>query len=120
VFFSTHILPDVEMICDRVGILVKGSLRAVGAVQELVGAGAVTSIEIVVQGLAESGIQEAERLGGTVVKRGDQVLIKLEDTTKVDHMLDVIRQQAGRPVSLVPHKRSLEDLFLKEVGVGRP
>jgi ABC-2 type transport system ATP-binding protein len=120
VFFSTHILPDVEMICDRVGILVKGSLRAVGAVQELVGAGAVTSIEIVVQGLAESGIQEAERLGGTVVKRGDQVLIKLEDTTKVDHMLDVIRRQAGRPVSLVPHKRSLEDLFLKEVGVGRP
>jgi ABC-2 type transport system ATP-binding protein len=120
VFFSTHILPDVEMICDRVGILVKGSLRAVGAVQELVGAGAVTSIEIVVQGLAESGVQEAERLGGTVVKRGDQVLIKLEDTTKVDHMLDVIRRQAGRPVSLVPHKRSLEDLFLKEVGVGRP
>jgi len=120
VFFSTHILPDVEMICDRVGILVKGHLRAVGAVHELVGAGAVTSIEIVVQGLAESGVQEAERLGGTVVKRGDQVLIKLEDTTKVDHMLDVIRRQAGRPVSLVPHKRSLEDLFLKEVGVGRP
>ena len=120
VFFSTHILPDVEMICDRVGILVKGSLCAVGAVQELVGAGAVTSIEIVVQGLAESGGQEAERLGGTVVKRGDQVLIKLEDTTKVDHMLDMIRRQAGRPVSLVPHKRSLEDLFLKEVGVGRP
>ncbi len=120
VFFSTHILPDVEMICDRVGILVKGSLCAVGAVQELVGAGAVTSIEIVVQGLAESGVQEAERLGGTVVKRGDQVLIKLEDTTKVDHMLDMIRRQAGRPVSLVPHKRSLEDLFLKEVGVGRP
>jgi len=119
VFFSTHILPDVEMICDRVGILVKGHLRAVGAVQDLVGAGAVTSIEIVVQGLAESGVQEAERLGGTAVQRGDQVLIKLEDATKVNHMLEVIRRHAGRLVSLVPHKRSLEDLFLKEVGVGR-
>ena len=119
VFFSTHILPDVEMICDRVGILVQGHLRAVGAVQELVGAGAVTSIEIVVQGLAESGVQEVGRLGGTVVQRGDQVLIKLEDATKVNHMLEVIRRHAGRLVSLVPHKRSLEDLFLKEVGVGR-
>jgi len=119
VFFSTHILPDVEMICDRVGILVKGHLRAVGAVQDLVGAGAVTSIEIVVQGLAESGVQEAERLGGTAVQRGDQVLIKLEDATMVNHMLEVIRRHAGRLVSLVPHKRSLEDLFLKEVGVGR-
>ncbi len=120
VFFSTHILPDVEMICDRVGILVKGHLRAVGAVQELVGAGAVTSVEIVVQGLAGSGVQEAGRLGGTVVQRGDQMLIKLEDETKVNHMLEVIRRHAGRLVSLVPHKRSLEDLFLKEVGVGRP
>jgi ABC-2 type transport system ATP-binding protein len=119
VFFSTHILPDVEMICDRVGILVKGHLRAVGAVQDLVGAGAVTSVEIVVQGLAESGVQEAGRLGGTVVQRGDQVLIKLEDATKVNHMLEVIRRHAGRLVSLVPHKRSLEDLFLKEVGVGQ-
>jgi ABC-2 type transport system ATP-binding protein len=119
VFFSTHILPDVEMICDRVGILVKGRLTAVGAVQDLVGAGAVTAIEIVVQGLAESGVQEAERLGGTVVKRGDQVLIKLEDATKVNHVLDVIRRHAGRLVSFVPHKRSLEDLFLREVGVGR-
>jgi hypothetical protein len=47
------------------------------------------------------------------------VLIKLEDATKVNHMLEVIRRHAGRLVSLVPHKRSLEDLFLKEVGVGR-
>ena len=30
VFFSTHILPDVEMICDRVGIVVKGKLKAIG------------------------------------------------------------------------------------------
>jgi ABC-2 type transport system ATP-binding protein len=120
VFFSTHILPDVEMICDRVGILVKGRLRAVGVVHELVGAGAVTSVEIVVEGLTEAGVQEAERLGGTVIKRGNQVLIKLDDEAKVNHMLDVIRRHAGRLVSLVPHKLSLEDLFLKEVGVGHP
>src|SRR5207249_1068358 len=48
IFFSTHILPDVEMICDRVGILVKGQLRAV-AVHELVGAATVTSVEILVE-----------------------------------------------------------------------
>src|SRR5437867_12877868 len=55
IFFSTHILPDVEMICDRVGILVKGQLRAVGAVHELVGAATVTSVEILVERLAEAG-----------------------------------------------------------------
>ena len=121
IFFSTHILPDVEMICDRVGILVKGRLRAVGAIHELlVGASAVTSVEILVERLAEAGIREAEQLGGTVFQRGTQVLIKLDDEHKVEQVLDLIRQHTGRLVSLVPHKRSLEDLFLKEtVEVGR-
>jgi len=119
IFFSTHILPDVELICDRVGILVKGQLRAVGAVHELVGTAAVTLVEILVEGLAEAGIREAEQMGGTIVRRGNQVLIKLEDEHKVDQVLDLIRRHAARLVSLVPHKHSLEDLFLKEVGAGR-
>src|SRR6185436_9341963 len=36
VFFSTHILSDTELLCDRVGMLVKGSLKAVGRVADLV------------------------------------------------------------------------------------
>jgi len=119
VFFSTHILPDVEMICDRVGILVKGRLRAVGAVHELVGTSAVKSVEIVVEGIAPTGVQGVERLGGKVMKRGDQVLIRLDDDAQVNAVLDLIRQHRGRLISLVPHKRSLEDLFLKEVGGSR-
>lgn len=119
IFFSTHILPDVEMICDRVGILVRGRLRSVGAIQELVGAAAVTSIEVIVEGLSDIGAREAERLGGTVVRRGPQVMITIQDETTVAALLDVVRRHAGRLVSLVPHKRSLEDLFLREVEVGR-
>ncbi len=114
IFFSTHILPDVEMICDRIGILVKGRLRAVGTVHELVGTAAVTSVEILVERLAEAGVREAEQLGGTIVRRGNHVLIKLDDEHKVDQVLDLIRRHGGRLVSLVPHNRSLEDLFLKE------
>lgn len=119
VFFSTHILPDVEMICDRVGILVQGRLRAVGAVHELVGAASVTSVEVVVEGLAEAGLQEVTRLGGTAVRRGHQVLITLEDEGGVSALLDIVRRCAARLVSLVPHKRSLEDLFLMEMKDGR-
>jgi ABC-2 type transport system ATP-binding protein len=35
VFFSTHIIPDVEVVCDRVGIILAGRLAAVGRVEEL-------------------------------------------------------------------------------------
>jgi len=37
----------------------------------------------------------------------------------VNDLLDAARRHKGRVISLVPHKRSLEDLFLKEVGIGR-
>jgi ABC-2 type transport system ATP-binding protein len=37
VLFSTHILPDAEMLCDRVGVIVGGKLRGVGAPDEIVG-----------------------------------------------------------------------------------
>jgi ABC-2 type transport system ATP-binding protein len=115
VFFSTHILPDVEMICDRVGILVKGRLRAVGAVHELLGAGAIRAIEIIVEGLTAAGLREVERIAGKVVRSGRQSLITLTDTDRMDYLLDVVRRDKGCLVSLVPNKRSLEDLFLEEV-----
>ena len=118
VFFSTHILPDVEMICDRVGILVRGRLRAVGTVQDLVGTAVVPSVEMVVAGLPDAGIQEAERQGGKVVSRGAQVLLRLDDPSRVDSLVELVRRSGGRLVSLVPQKRTLEDLFLEEVKAG--
>jgi ABC-2 type transport system ATP-binding protein len=119
IFFSSHILPDVEMICDRVGILVRGRLRAVGAVNDLVGADAVTAVEVVVEGMPEDAIREAEKQAATVVKSGNQVLIRLDHQEGVNDLLPLIHRYGGRLISVVPHKRSLEDLFLEEVGANQ-
>ena len=119
IFFSSHILPDVEMICDRIGILVKGRLKAVGTVQELAGASSVNSIELVVEDVSESVLAGIRELAATVMRRGNQILIKLDDEERVNSLLDLILKQKGRVVSLTPHKRSLEDLFLTESGMNR-
>src|SRR5882672_6332901 len=65
VFFSTHILSDTEMICDRVGLLVKGSLKAVGRIDELVSRD-VPYWEVALRGVANVGLP-----CGSVVSRRD-------------------------------------------------
>ena len=119
VFFSSHILPDVEMICDRIGIMVKGRLKSVGTVQELIGAGSVTSVEILAEGVSDAHLGGVEELGGSMLRQGSQVLVTLPDETNINRTVDLIRANGGRLVSVVPHKRSLEDLFLREAGLGR-
>jgi ABC-2 type transport system ATP-binding protein len=118
VFFSSHILPDVEMICDRVSILVKGQLKAVGAVSDLVGSETVNEVEIQIATMSQELMTKADELGATVSRREGMVLMTVPSQHKADQLLAYIRSQNGRLVSFVPHKRSLEDLFLKETGSG--
>ncbi len=118
VFFSSHILPDVEMICDRVGILVKGQLKAVGAVSDLVGSETVNEVEIQVATASQELLNKADELGASVSRRGGMVLMTVSNQPTADQLLAHIRSQDGRLVSFVPHKRSLEDLFLRETGAG--
>src|SRR6188472_2018588 len=56
VFFSTHIVSDVEMVCDRVGILAKGTMLAVGRIEDLVSRHATQSVEVVCEGVLASSI----------------------------------------------------------------
>jgi ABC-2 type transport system ATP-binding protein len=119
VFFSSHILPDVEMMCDRVGILVKGTLRAVGTVSDLVNQRSVTAVELVMEGAPERMLSTVRELGGAATKQGPHLLVTVDDAEKAQRLLDELRTGSGKLVSMTPHKRSLEDLFLKEAGLGR-
>lgn len=113
IFFSTHILPDVEMICDRVAILAHGRLRAVGRLSEILTAQG-GQIEVTAGGLAPEWL-EPLRGHGAVVVRGDQVLVTVEGESSLDAVMTIVKAAGGRLVSVVPHRRSLEDLFLEEV-----
>jgi ABC-2 type transport system ATP-binding protein len=120
VFFSSHILPDVEMICDRVGILAKGELKAIGPVSDLIGSENENDhrVEIQVAGATEGLWEKANRLGGAVNEQGGVTLITMANQRSAEELLGYIQSDKGRLVSFVPHKRSLEDVFLEETGEG--
>jgi ABC-2 type transport system ATP-binding protein len=115
VFFSTHIIPDVEMICDRVAVIVKGEVVAAGRVDELVGHGRTRSIEVVCEGLRKDKLDALRGLASRVVERGAQCLIVLPEPDRLDEVIVGIRSRGGRLISVTPHKDSLEELFVQQV-----
>jgi ABC-2 type transport system ATP-binding protein len=123
VFFSTHIIPDVEMICDRVGVIVKGALLTSGRVDELMDHGHTQSVEIVCRGLTAEQIPSIRGMATRVVQQGPQALIVLPKPEALEGALAEIRTHGGTLISVTPHKASLEELFFKSperAGDGRP
>ncbi len=119
IFFSTHILPDVEVICDRVGILVRGELRAMGTVDELLSGTQVKSVEMTFAGVSGEEFSRLERMSSGMVTRGNETTAAFGDQEAARAAKRLVFESGGEIISLIPHKSSLEDLFMEEVGKGR-
>ena len=115
VFFSTHIIPDVEMICDRVGILMKGELVNVGRLDEIMDA-KVKYVEIIVRNVSKEMLAHMEAMGSSVYEAWDHVSINVKDEDGVDSILQMIKDGKGRVVSVIPQRETLEEHFMKKIG----
>jgi len=111
VFFTSHILQDIEMICDRVAIIVGGRIVREGALRDLVSE-KVLFTEVTVSGIAAEVFGD---LGESLSVQGDRILLKVFGEAKVDEVLDLVRDRRGRLVSLSPRTETLEDIFVETV-----
>ena len=114
VMFSSHILHDAELLCDRVAMIMKGRLVACGQVSELIEQGTTHEVEMVIDRLSLEGLEHLRVLATKVMVNGERVMVVLGSQRQVDEALDVIRAAHAKLVSLTPHKASLEDLFIRE------
>jgi len=114
VMFSSHILHDAELLCDRVAMIMKGKLVACGQVSELIDHGTTQEVEMVVDRLSPEGIEELRPLAIKTVLHGERVMTIFASQRQVDEALDVLRAHKAKLVSLIPHKASLEDLFIRK------
>lgn len=111
VFLCSHILQDIEMICDRVAIIVGGRLVAQGSLPELISE-KILFTEITLSGLPRETLVG---LGEFVSIRGDRALIKVFDEKKIDEILELVKEKKGKIHSLVPRTETLEDIFVDMV-----
>ncbi len=114
VMFSSHILHDAELLCDRVAMIMKGKLVACGLVSDLVGQNATQSVEMVVEKLGPESLEHLRPFTEKILLQGNQTLLVLKDQHHVRQALDLVRVAKGDLVSLTPHRSSLEDLFIRK------
>lgn len=113
VFMNTHILSDVESVCDRVAIIVKGRIRYEGATHDFLDDGGY-ECDVVVQSLpTELGARFTD---SGFVRRGLHERVELRIGEKeVPGVLEACLAGGARVISLTPHRRSLEEIFLSAV-----
>lgn len=114
VFFSTHIISDVEMICDRVGILARGKVLALGRIEELVKQHVAQSVEVVCDGVVGEDVSVIQQTSTRILQRGDRCMMIIPGQDRLEEVLAALRQAGGRLVSVIPHRGSLEEIFLEQ------
>ncbi len=114
VLFTSHILQDIEMICDRVAIIVGGRIVNQGSLQDLVSE-KILFTEVTSAGVAPDAFAG---LGENVSTRGDKILLRIYDEAGIDRALAVIHERRGRVVSVIPRTETLEDIFVDTVRHG--
>jgi ABC-2 type transport system ATP-binding protein len=119
VFMSTHILSDIEALCDNVAILRNGKLAATGNLDELLmQSGEIQSFEINVKGVAAEDLagEIAQIAGASINSKPNGANIQISEEKDIEKILRIVRNSGGKLVSIQPVKQSLEELFVRESG----
>ncbi len=122
VFFSSHILPDVERICDRVAVMVHGTVVDVGPLGQLLNPKRLqTEIEIVGP-LPDALLQEFQNIfnGLRVVPHDNNTTLILPGDQDSQTILKRCINENIRVERILPRHESLEDVFVREAKLGQP
>lgn len=115
VMFSTHILSDAEMLCDRVGVIVGGKLRGVGAPSEIVELKA-HGMEVLFEHAGKN--TNAAALLGKASKTGNRYRLEVSEG-ELYAVLEQLRVAEAKILSVSPVRQTLEEYFVHLVDADR-
>jgi len=110
VFLSSHLLSEIELLCDRVAVLHHGKLLRSGKTTELLHARQQT--EIVARGAAPDCVSGATVRDGTM-----RIVVPAEQQRAT---VERIWNAGGEVISIIPQRRSLEEIFLEVIAEPKP
>jgi ABC-2 type transport system ATP-binding protein len=110
IFFSSHILQDVEMMVDKVGIIINGRITRQGRLSELV-TGSTHGHEVVCTRISA---KQLAQIHPDFTMRDDQFIISLGADADINLVVESIIHNNGLVVAVNPVKKTLEDIFINE------
>jgi len=113
IFFSSHILSDVEMLCDAVCILRKGEVVVSGTIAELIDSD-IRRSEITLNNPPDELIGELESLGQSTQRLGKSFVIDVQGDDVVKTVLSKALAKDVRIESVTPKRETLEDIFVRK------
>ena len=112
VLFSTHILPDVEALADRVGVILGGRLRDVGRISDLLSP-RIRSVEVVMD--VPEGARGAISRGKLVSQDQARLGLSFGDLDQANRAVAAALAGGAELVSMVPYRETLEDFFVRRL-----
>ena len=114
IFLNSHLLSELEMVCDRVAILVQGNVATQGTIEDLTAES--QRYEIVIEGSAPQWTGEFDDLRAESGPDGQTLLVRRgSDPAQVQAVIDRLRSDGRTILSVKPVRESLEDLFMRAV-----
>ena len=110
VFLNSHLLSEVEQVCDRVAVVDHGRVIAEGTMDALLGGG--TAVRVRVTGLAQADKNKLASFG-RIDDEGEQLTFASLDPERVPELVTEIVAMGGRVYEVAPRHQTLEDRFLQ-------
>jgi ABC-2 type transport system ATP-binding protein len=111
IFFSSHILHDVETICDKVGIIVEGEMRFCGKLSEVLHQ-SLQGYEVIVQNVSEEIFKEILEKQINCHREGDTVRLTVLEND-LWQLIEFIKSKNLSLFAVEPKRKTLEGLFLE-------
>ncbi|MBJ7609668.1 MAG: ABC transporter ATP-binding protein [Candidatus Dormibacteraeota bacterium] len=109
VFLNSHLLTEVEQVCDRVAVVDHGRVVAAGTLDDILGGGAMVRLHLT--GL--EGVNALLARWGDVTVEGDWVSVRGVDANTVADIVADLVARGARVHAVEPQRQSLEDRFLE-------
>jgi ABC-2 type transport system ATP-binding protein len=116
VFVNSHMLSEVEMVCDRVAIIDRGNVVKAGRLDDLISG--TPELSVTVEPLDRDVLSILGRFGQVLAYDATTVRLGVDDIGVASVIADVLPRSGYRVLALVPLQQSLEDVFMSLVEGG--